>query len=412
MINIAVIGAGNRARKYLSCLPEGVRVCCLVEPEPLRLKLAARQCAVAPEGCYSSSEAFFAAEHPEIQAVIVAAPDRLHVPLSLLSISRGWHVLLEKPVAPSEAEYRMLMDAAAAVGVQVGVCLEMRFHPYFRRIREIIASGGIGKVTAIDHIEHIGPDRMAHTFVRGLWSRRQDSGPIFLSKCCHDADFLLWLVGGTVEQVTSEGRIGKFHAPALRPIPVEPSMNPPLRCIDCSQKEDCLYSAVHLYRERREWVSGFDVPDGSSLEEVIETELREGRYGRCVYHCDNNVYDTQGVTARLSNGIQLSMALEGITTREGRTIIIHGTSGTLEADDSRITVTPSMPADSSFPGLTVESVSAPFTEDYSALANEPLHAGADRLLVEDFFAAIAEGRAPSATLASAFEGHRLCYLAD
>ena len=413
MIDIAVIGAGNRARKYLSCLPDGVRVCCLVEPEPLRLELAARQCAVPPEGCYSSSEAFFAVEHPGIQAVIVAAPDRLHVPLSLLSINRGWHVLLEKPVAPSEAEYRMLMDAAAAVGVHVGVCLEMRFHPYFRRIREIVESGAIGDVVSVDHVEHIGPDRMAHTFVRGLWSRRQDAGPIFLSKCCHDADFLLSLVGGTVEDVTSEGRIGKFHAPALRPIPVEAGQegNPPLRCIDCSLK-DCLYSAVHLYRERREWVSGFDVPDGSTLEEVIETELREGRYGRCVYHCDNNVYDTQGVTARLSNGIQLSMALEGITTREGRTIIIHGTAGTLEADDARITVTPATPEETSFHGLTVESVRKAFTEDYSALSHEPLHAGADRLLVEDFFTAIAEGREPSATLASAFEGHRLCYLAD
>lgn len=403
MIDIAVIGAGNRARKYLSCLPEGVRVQCLVEPEPLRLELAARQCSVPPEGCYSSSEAFFAAPHPGIQAVIVAAPDRLHVPLALLSMSHGWHVLLEKPVAPSEAEYRMLMDAAAAAGVHVGVCLEMRFHPYFRRIREIVASGVIGQVTAIDHVEHIGPDRMAHTFVRGLWSRRQDAGPIFLSKCCHDADFLLWLVGGKVEEVTSEGRIGKFHAHVARPIPVTPEENPPERCIDCTIG-DCLYSAVRLYRERREWVSGFDVPPGSTLEEVIEAELRSGRYGRCVYHCDNNVYDTQGVKARLSSGIQLSMALEGITTREGRTIVIEGTAGTLHADDGRITVTQG-PAGAEAPVTLL-------TEDYSALSHEPLHAGADRLLVEDFFAALAEGREPAATLASAFEGHRLCYLAD
>ena len=399
MMNIAVLGAGNRARKYLSCLPKGVKVRCLVEPDPLRLELASRMCGVPENGRYASSEAFFASAHPSIKAVIVAAPDRLHVPLALLSISRGWHVLLEKPAAPSEAEYQMLMDAAAEAKVHVGVCLEMRFHPYFRRIRDLIAGGAIGDVTSVEHVEHIGPDRMAHTFVRGLWSRKQDAGPIFLSKCCHDADFLLWLVGGKVEEVSSEGRIGKFHAPAVRPMPVELGQagNPPLRCIDCSL-EGCWYSAVHLYRDRKEWVSGFDVPDGSTLDEVIERELREGRYGRCVYHCDNNVYDNQGVTARLSNGIVLNMALEGITTHEGRMMVFHGTEGTLHADGGRITVT--------------RSGGSSFQEDYSDLAAQPLHAGADRLLVEDFFQAIAEGREPMATLASAFEGHRLCYLAD
>lgn len=410
MIEIAVIGAGNRARKYLSCLPEGVRVRCLVEPDPLRLELASRMCDVPADGRYRSSDAFFAAPHEGLSAVIIAAPDRLHVSLAMMAISHGWHVLLEKPAAPSETEYRMLMDASAAAGVHVGVCLEMRFHPYFRRIRDLIAAGAVGKLVSVDHIEHIGPDRMAHTFVRGLWSRHQDAGPIFLSKCCHDADFLLWLTGGTVEEVTSEGRIGKFHAPVVRPIPVEAGHagNPPLRCIDCSLT-DCPYSAVHLYRKRREWVSGFDVPDGSTLEEVVEKELREGRYGRCVYHCDNNVYDTQGVTARLSNGIVLNMALEGITSREGRTMVFHGTAGTLEADGGRITVTP----DPAFYGAAAETPAAQvFSEDYSDLANQPLHAGADRLLVEDFFSAIEKGRTPSATLASAFEGHRLCYLAD
>ena len=56
--------------------------------------------------------------------------------------------------------------------------------------------------------------------------------------------------------------------------------------------------------------------------------------------------------------------------------------------------------------------SDPVEEDYSALNNAPLHAGADTALVRDFFGSIAAGKEPSATLHSAFPGHLLCYKAE
>ena len=383
-MNIAVIGAGNRARKYLSCLPGGVSVSCLVEPDPLRLKQTAQKYKVPPQGRYSSAEAFFADSH-DISAVIVAAPDKLHVPLSLEAVKRGWHVLVEKPVALSLEQYLELMNASFEAGVYVGVCLEMRFHPFFKRIKEIVSGGLLGDVLEIDHVEHIGPDRMAHTFVRGLWSREEEAGPIFLSKCCHDADFLIWLTGDSVVSASSNGEVRKFRTDRA-------PYGATARCIECPVT-DCPYSAVKLYRDRREWVDGFDVPAGSTFEEVIDAELAVGRYGRCVYRCDNNVFDTQDVEAVLSSGIILHMHLEGTSMKEGRSIIIKGTKHTLKADGGHITV----------PGV--------LDEDYSKLAKLPLHAGADRALVEDFFSAISSGTEPHATLASALEGHRLCYLA-
>ena len=67
----------------------------------------------------------------------------------------------------------------------------------------------------------------------------------------------------------------------------------------CAAWTDCPYSAVKLYRDRKAWVAGFDVPEGKTLEEVIEEELKTGRYGRCVYHCDNDVNDLQKVQIRM-----------------------------------------------------------------------------------------------------------------
>lgn len=389
-MKIAVIGAGNRARKYLSCLPEGVQVSCLVEPEEIRLSQTAARYGVPPENCYDCPEAFFAASHPEIEAVIVAAPDAMHVPLARACVGRGWHVLLEKPAALTEQEFQSLQDASDRAGVAVALCLEMRFHPYFQRIRELLST--LGPIREIDHIEHIGPDRMAHTFVRGLWSKQADTGPIFLSKCCHDADIILWLTGARIDgPIHSEGALTRFRPESA---PSEATG----RCIDCPLREHCYYSAVNLYQVRGEWIDGFDVPDGSSLQDVIAEELRSGRFGRCVYHCDNDVFDTQTVKTCLTGGIQLSMRLDGTSLEEGRSIRIVAENGILIADKGYI--------------LLYRNDADPIQEDYSGMLHAPLHAGADKALVWDFFAAIRAGRIPATALSTAFEGHRLCYRAQ
>ena len=382
MLSVAFIGVGNRAGKYLSCLPEDARVACLVDPDPVRLSQAAAKYGVPGSACFPDSETFFSVRR-EVDGVIITTPDRLHHGQAADAIRAGYPVLLEKPAAASQEEFDDLLAESERTGVPVSVCLVMRYHPYFRRIKEIVDSGEIGRILSIDHTESIGPDRMGHTFVRGLWSRKGLSGPIFLSKCSHDVDFLLWLAGGRALDVSSEGGLTKFKSDSA---PAGAAM----RCLDCPL--DCPYSAVKLYRDRKAWVAGFDVPEGRTLEEVIEEELETGRYGRCVYHCDNDVNDRQEVRIRLDNGIRLRMRLDGVSPEEGRRIVIRGSDGVLRAQ-----------------GVTLEVNGR--TEDFSALADSPLHAGADRLLVEDFIESLRTGRPTGAPLSTTWEAHRICFLA-
>ena len=382
MINVAFIGVGNRAGKYLSCLPVDARAAFLVDPDPVRLSQAAAKYGVPASACFPDAESFFSAPR-EVDGVIITTPDRLHHRLALAAIQSGYPVLLEKPAAVSQEEFDDLLEQSERTGVPVSVCLVIRYYPFAKRIKEIIDRGEIGRIVSIDHTESIGPDRMGHTFVRGLWSRKDLSGPIFLSKCSHDVDFLLWLAGGRALDVTSEGGLTMFHAghaPA----------GAATRCLDCPL--DCPYSAVKLYRDRKAWVAGFNVPEGEKLEDVIEEELLTGRYGRCVYHCDNDVNDLQDVQIRLDNGILLRMHLDGVSLEEGRRTVIQGTDGILRAQG---------------PLLEVNGR----TEDYSSLMDLPLHAGADRLLVEDFIESLRTGRPTAAPLSSTREAHRICFLA-
>lgn len=376
-LHIALIGAGNRAGKYLSCLPAGVQVDVVVDPDALRRERLLKNCPSATG--YAYMEAI--PESMQLDAVIIAAPDNVHVPIAREAARRGWHILMEKPVAQSLQEYEELIGAT--LDVTVGVCLEMRLHPYYRRVKELIPR--LGRILSVSHTEKIGADRMGHSFVRGLWASHKTAGPIFLSKCCHDTDFLLWALGGTPVEVRSKGSLQRFKAACAPKGSTE-------RCLTCPLK-DCPYNAVRLYRERQAWTDGFTPAVGESLAQVIERELQEGRYGRCVYRCNNDVNDFQEVDVTLNSGAQLHICLDGLALEEGRSTRIEGEKGTLRAENWQIFVDDTLVA------------------DYRYLALAPLHAGADQALVEDFFHALRTGKAPVATLEDALPAHEICYRA-
>jgi len=384
MISLAVIGLGNRAGKYLSCLGGKARVECLVEPDAFRLNRAAELYGVPQSHCFRSAYDFFASGI-KVDGVIIAVPDQIHYPIAIEAVKRSFHVLVEKPAVTTQADYESLLEASARAKAPVGVCLVMRYHPYYNRIKEL--AGTLGQIREISHTEHIGPDRMGHTFVRGGWARKEDTGPIFLSKCSHDVDFILSLCGpgAKATKVQSEGSIELFKRSQA---PAESTD----RCIHCPLK-DCRYNAVYLYRERKEWIAGFDVPPGKTLDQIIEEVLTESQFGLCVYRCQNDVYDTQKVNVELENGIRLSLSLEGTSAKEGRETIIKGTKGVLKADGGIITC-------------------GAIREDYSQLESAPLHAGADKALVEDFLRSIETGTPMKASLQDAAEAHRICFLAE
>lgn len=386
MISLTVIGLGNRAGKYLSCLGGKARVECLVEPDAFRLNRAAELYGVPQSHCFRSAYDFFTSGI-KVDGVIIAVPDQIHYPIAIEAVKRGFHVLVEKPAVTTQADYESLLQASSQANAPIGVCLVMRYHPYYKRIKELVEGGAIGQIERITHTEHIGPDRMGHTFVRGGWARKENTGPIFLSKCSHDVDFILSLCGpgAKATKVQSEGSIELFKRSQA---PAESTE----RCINCPVK-DCRYNAVNLYRERKEWIAGFDVPPDITMDEVIENVLTESQFGRCAYRCQNDVYDTQKVNVELENGIRLSLSLEGTSAKEGRETIIRGTKGVLKADGGIITC-------------------GAIREDYSHLESAPLHGGADKALVEDFLRSIETGTLMKASLADAAEAHRICFLAE
>jgi predicted dehydrogenase len=97
---------------------------------------------------YGSYEELLA--DPDIDAIYNPLPNHLHVPWSLKAAEAGKHVLCEKPIGLSSAECRDLMTARDRTGVRVGEAFMVRTHPQWLRTRELVRSGAIGELRAIN----------------------------------------------------------------------------------------------------------------------------------------------------------------------------------------------------------------------------------------------------------------------
>ncbi len=317
IVNLCAIGIGNRARKYLEYAeshPDKARVCAVVDTDPYRLAEARCRYSLAENQCFADVDDFIRSGIGA-DGVIVATGDDTHYSISRKILEAGFNLLLEKPMAENIRQCRELVALAERKNAVTAMCYVMRYHPYFSRIREIARSGEFGKITEINHRVNVGIDRMTHTFVRGLWSRKDESSPIFVSKCCHDVDFIFWLAGpehlSDDLKISSKGSLTKYCQEAAPEHSAE-------RCVKCPIESECRYSAVDLYLRRKDWIENFEVTKGRTIEDAIGEELRSGRYGRCVYHCDNDVFDWQTASIRTAGGLEIEITMDGIIDKDGR----------------------------------------------------------------------------------------------
>lgn len=88
-----------------------------------------------------------------MDAVIISTPAHVREPLCLAAFARGLHVLSEKPLAPTVAASRRILDAARAAGRMMGGGFNMRYYPSFAHVKDIVGSGAIGEV---DHLRIYG----------------------------------------------------------------------------------------------------------------------------------------------------------------------------------------------------------------------------------------------------------------
>lgn len=100
---------------------------------------------------YGSYEELLA--DPEVEAVYNPLPNHLHIPWTIKALEAGKHVLCEKPIAITADEATQLLDVMKShPELKVMEAFMYRFHPQWVRVKEIIKSGAIGRIHAINSV--------------------------------------------------------------------------------------------------------------------------------------------------------------------------------------------------------------------------------------------------------------------
>jgi predicted dehydrogenase len=369
-ITAVMLGAGMRGYEsygpYALEHPHELNFIAVAEPDARRRERFAAAHDIPKERQFRSWED--ALEQDQMaQAVFNCTQDQMHYASGMAAIQSGYDMLLEKPICNTLDETVGLVQAAEGAGRLVQVCHVLRYTDYWQRVYEILGSGSLGQIITISHRENVASWHMAHSFVRGHWRSEEESAPMILAKCCHDLDLLYWMTGERVNQLSSVGSLIHFrteNAPE----------GAPLRCTDgCPVEDSCPYYAPALYvdliptkvalsqaqnpfyrgvgklslrspqtvqqlakvlpelrglTEYKGWPRSVITEDPSNEGALMEA-LKRGPYGRCVYHCDNDVVDHQIVTMQFESGVSASLTMHGHSFEEGRTLRIDGSHGTL-----------------------------------------------------------------------------------
>jgi len=401
-ITFAIIGAGSRGLdafgEFIRQHPELAKVVAVAEPRETFRNRAISQHNIRKENVFTDWRELLAG--PKLaDAVIISTTDRLHREPAIIAAGKKYHILLEKPMAPTPEECLEIYDAVRANNILFAVCHVLRHAPYFEKIKQIIDDGVLGELCTIQHIEGVGWWHQAHSFVRGNFGNESRSSFMLLAKSCHDIDILSWWVGEKCVSVSSFGHLKHFRAE-------NKPASATARCMDCPLADGvCPYSAKKFYFDKLHmghhgWPLNMVIQEFK--DDVLEHALREGPYGKCVYQCDNDVVDHQVVNLNFENKITVNFTMTAFTP-PGRKTRIMGSHGYLEGDEQKIRI--------------LNFATEQWTEyDVNKLAGDITggHGGGDQQLMNAFINALRSGNpnfirtGPEVTL----ESHLIVFAAE
>ncbi|MFO7302325.1 MAG: inositol 2-dehydrogenase [Acidobacteriota bacterium] len=198
IVRCAVLGAGRIGRIHAGNLAKHVEHAELVAvadvDEPAAVELAGRlRVPVATADCTA------VLSRDDVDAVVIATPTSTHYDLILEAVAAGKAIFTEKPIDLELVRIDAINAAVAARGVPMMVGFQRRFDPDFARLREVVASGGIGSVhlVRITSRDAVLPHR---SFIA-------TSGGLFLDMTVHDLDMVRFVTGREVVGVYARASV-------------------------------------------------------------------------------------------------------------------------------------------------------------------------------------------------------------
>lgn len=206
LIRIGLIGPGMRLRMVVSGMlgsaPAGsIRVIAAYDPEPLSHASLRKELGYNFD--QSSSEEDLA-RRPDIDWIFIGSWNCFHARQAIAALEAGKNVFCEKPLATSLGDCIAIRNAAQRSGRVFAFGLVLRYSPFYSKLRELLASGLLGKIVSLEFNETLHFGHGGYIF--GDWRRLQENaGSHILEKCCHDINLVNWMVESVPIRVASFG---------------------------------------------------------------------------------------------------------------------------------------------------------------------------------------------------------------
>lgn len=178
IVEIAVIGTGVMGRNHARVLStlHGAHLAAIVDADAERARSFAME-----YGCTWGTDIDDVAD--KVDAVVLAVPTHLHHEIAMRAISKGLHVLVEKPIAQTVDQAREMVEAANAAGLTFAVGHIERFNPACLDLKQYVAKPQFIQMRRLSPYT----PRILEGVIRDMM--------------IHDVDLLLWLANSSVESI-------------------------------------------------------------------------------------------------------------------------------------------------------------------------------------------------------------------
>lgn len=213
-VRLAVIGLGFIGKKHAE-LAKQIDECALVAVSDID---ETHQKAAGELGARFYAKYQEMIEKEELDGIVIAVPNELHVPVGTNCLQKGLHILMEKPIAPSLSGADSLIESERKNNVHLLVGHHRRFNPLIEVTRKIIKGGQIGRLVGVMILwTMFKPSE----YFEASWRRSNGGGPILLN-LIHEIDNLRYICG----KIT---RVYAEVSNKVRKFPVEDSASVSLR---------------------------------------------------------------------------------------------------------------------------------------------------------------------------------------
>ncbi|WP_166982609.1 Gfo/Idh/MocA family protein [Paramicrobacterium fandaimingii] len=319
----AIVGAGSRAEMYVDALTgdhaDVVELVAILDTNPgrsehYRARAAERTGANSSPIVADPADLEQVIAQSRIDRVIVTSPDMTHAGYIERAVRAGADVVVEKPLTIDEAGSAAIAKAVRETGRSVVTTFNYRYSPRNSTLKDVIASGQIGRPTSV-HFEWLLDTGHGADYFRRWHRDKANSGGLLVHKASHHFDLVNWWLGDVPRRVYASGGL-RFYGAANareRSVGTRPERGtgaPPGDPFSLDLSDDPRLAALYLDNEHY---------DGY-------------RRDRDVFDEGISIEDNLSLVVDYAHGASMSYSLNAHSPWEGYRIAVNGTEGRAELD--------------------------------------------------------------------------------